>query len=285
MIQSLKQIKNRIRSIGNTRKVTSAMEMISVAKLNRMNKALLTLKPYCQHLESLLNDALGGMEEASHPFLRGAVNREKAALCVITSDSGLCGVYNNAIIRFADEFIAERGAGRVRLITVGRKGSNHFRGREGLEIAHSYAGLLGRYSPRIADEVASLLMGMYLRQDVHEVYLAYTHYETALIQRPVVQKILNIERSVSARSGYLFEPGPARILEVLLPKYVVSRLRLAFLEAFTSEHAARTIAMKMATDNADELLQALVMLRNKVRQATITQEIMEVIAASEALKG
>jgi len=146
-------------------------------------------------------------------------------------------------------------------------------------------GLNGRYSAQICDAIAKYMTDIYLAGEVDEIRVAYTYYKTALILKPTINKFLNIERRNVEEKEYIYEESKARVLEELIPKYLSMKMRQFILDAFTSEHSARTVAMKTATDNANELLRILTLLRNKVRQANITQDIMEIIASAEALKG
>ncbi len=283
-MRSLRQIKNRIRSIENTRKVTSALEMISLSKLHRVDNPLFALRPYFSATESLLNDLLNSKGSVSHPFIGEKIENAKLGFCIITSDSGLCGLYNNNMIRFTDELINKYGKDNIKLILIGKKGFNYFK-RHNINILNSYIGLNGRYSLKVCDEITNYLGNIYLSGEVNEVRVAYTHYQTALTLKPTINKFLNIEKVATQEEEFIFEPDKEKILEELIPKYLAMKMRYFILEAFTSEHSARAVAMKTATDNARELLRLLVLLRNKVRQANITQEIMEVIGSAEALKG
>lgn len=284
MIQSLKQIKNRIRSTENTKKVTGAMEMVSVAKLNRVEKDILSLRPFVFNLGNIMHNLIATSDNATHPFLKNGESTGKICLCVITSDNGLCGVYNNNIIRTAEEFINARGSNKVNLVCIGRKGFSYFK-KNNLNILNTYIGMNGRYSQEIFAKINNNLLDLFVSGAASQVYIAYTHFKTALIHEPRVEKILNIDRPPVTESRYILEPDIATILNKIVPEYISMKLKLIILEAFTAEHSARTIAMKTATDNARDLLQGLVLLRNKVRQANITQEIMEIISSSEALKG
>ncbi len=285
MIQSLRQIKLRIRSIENAKKVTGALEMISVSKLNNTNKMLSAQRQYFLKLRTTLNNLLASIAAPVSPYLEENAGGKKTCLCVITSDSGLCGVYNNDIIRAAEAFIHERGRETVELVIVGRKGFNYFKNAPGVSIVKSYIGLNGRYSQKVSDEITGDLIDLFLSGEVGEVYSAYAHFETALVHKPVVKKFLGLQGEGGVKSEYIFEPASVRVLEELLPRYIALSGRFMLLEAFASEHAARTVAMKTATDNARELLKGLILMRNKVRQATITQDMLEIISSAEALKG
>jgi len=285
MIQSLKTIKNRIRSIENTRKVTAAMELISVAKLNRIEKSLLNFRPYVAALEGMLHRLLSSSPQARHVFLgEKETVSERVCLGVITSDSGLCGVYNNNIIRLAEEFVRRQDKDKITLVCIGRKGFNYFR-RQGLKVESAYLGVNGRYSDKLCLEINDKFKDMFISGAVPRIYIAYTHFRTALSYEPRVEKFLGLEPLAADNRDYLSEPGMDIILDELIPKYLYLKLKLIILESFTAEHSARIVAMKSATDNARDLLEKLTLLRNKTRQANITQEIMEIISSSEALRG
>jgi len=284
MHQSLKQTRDRIRSIENTKKVTSAMEMVSVAKLNRIDKMFYAMRPYCNGLKSILDGIITSETQTANPFLENRNKKEKFALCLMTSDNGLCGLYNINVMRAAEDFINKNGKANVKLITVGKKGFNYFSNR-GLQVLHAYTGLNGRYDQKVCSDVCDILKNLFLSKTVDEVYVAYNRSETGIIYKADVEKFLNIETAHKKDVNYIYEPGFNNILDSIVDKYIVTKMKLIFLEALTLEHSARSIAMRTATDNAKELLEGLILLRNKVRQANITQEILEIISSTEALKG
>ncbi|MEK6567726.1 MAG: ATP synthase F1 subunit gamma [Candidatus Omnitrophota bacterium] len=285
MLQSLKAIKNRIRSIENTRKVTSAMQMISATKLSRLDSRLVQNRPFARGIESILSNLLLGRQESLNPFLEPRPSGERIVLCLITADNGLCGVYNNNVIRQAEDFISHYGWDKVKLVIVGKKGWSYFKNyRE--SILHSYLGLSGRYSDKVCEELLNNLTNLFLSKQADEIYFVYTRFKNALTNQVVVEKFLNIDiKPGEAKNEYIVEPNISRVMEELIPEYLAARVRLALLEAFTSEHASRLVAMRTATENAKDLLNSLVLLRNKVRQASITREIIEIVSAAEALKG
>ena len=284
MVQSLKEIKNRIRSIQNTKKVTAAMGMVSFAKLNKIEKILPALRPYFLKLDKIYGDLLGTLDTTGHPFFEKRVPVKKIALCLITSDSGLCGVYNHNIISLAERFLDGFGLNKVNLFLVGRKGFQYFRKR-GVEVSDAYLGLNGKYSYAIADEIADKLLHSFNSRAVDEVHVAYTQFQTAFLHRPTINKILNLERKVVTQNEFILEPDRPRILELLLRNYLLQDFRFMLLQSFAAEHASRVIAMRSATDNAQEIVNRLTLTKNKMRQANITQEIMEVVSAVEALRG
>jgi F-type H+-transporting ATPase subunit gamma len=231
-----------------------------------------------------MQNLANSQENITHPFFRPGCVNDKLCLCLITSDGGLCGSYNDNIIEVAEKFIIDSGAERVSLICVGKKGFNYFK-RNDIKILNSYVGLNGRYLDKVSTEVTNELVDTFVSNRACQIYVAYTHFQSALIHKPRIEKFLNIERNITSRVEYILEPDLKGILGEILPNYISMKFKLMLMEAFTAEHSARTLAMKSATDNAKELLESLVLLRNKVRQANITQEIMEIISSSEALKG
>jgi len=284
MSQSIKQIKNRIRSVENTKKVTGAMQMISVVKLNRIEDQLFALRPYALRLENLMHNLAGFSDKAVSEYFNKRNSDSDTVLCLITSDNGLCGMYNQNVIRLAEEFLLKNREKKVKLIVVGQRGLSYFRARH-VEIYSSYIGLNAKFTQNFCDKITAELSQLFLSGKVASVYLAYTYFENSLVQKATLQRLLSIEPKKVKPEEYIAEPDLKSILMDLIPKYLLIKMRLVFLEAFTSEHAARTVSMKTATDNARELLEGLVLLRNKVRQAGITQDILEITSSVEALKG
>jgi F-type H+-transporting ATPase subunit gamma len=284
MAQSIKHIKNRIRGVESTKKVTNAMQMISVVKLRRIEDKLLILRPYALKLENMMHNLAGRSQELLPQYFKQRSITAEVILCVVTSDSGLCGVYNHGIIRAAEDFIKSNSEKKVKLILVGQKGVNYFRGKN-IPIINSYVGLNGKFSQNFCDKITLELKQLFLDGKADAIYLAYAYFENSIVQRPLIQRLLNIESRGANCVEYIAEPDLESILVDLVPKYLLIKMRLVFLEAFTSEHAARTVSMKTATDNAKDLLEGLVLLRNKVRQAGITQDILEISSSVEALRG
>ena len=284
MAQSIKQIKNRIRSVENTKKVTNAMQMISVAKLNRIQDQLLVLRPYALRLENLMHNFAGLSENDLSGYFKQGPAQADIALCLITSDSGLCGMYNQNVMRAVQEFLEKNNSKRIKLILVGQKGLNYFRSSSA-EILNSYIGLNAKFNQNFCDKLTLELTNLFLSAQAGSVYLAYTCFENSLVQKAKIEQLLSIPPRTVEPIEYIAEPDLKSILADLIPRYLKIKLQLVLLEAFTSEHAARTVSMKTATDNAKDLLEGLVLFRNKVRQARITQDILEISSSVEALKG
>lgn len=284
MAESLKIIKNRIRSIQNIEKVTSAMQMISAAKLNRVGNALSLTRPYFQSIESFLNNVSRSKDAGLNPFFAKR-SKEKIVLCVITSDNGLCGAYNNNVINLFEGFVTNYGKDKIKLVVIGKKGYSYFKKFYKDNILHTYLGLNGKFSQGASDEIASRLTGIFLSKEADEIYIIYTHFKNAMVNKPTIAKFLGIEKARGEEVDYIFEPDKVKVLEELIPRYLEMKMKFVLLEAFTCEHSSRLMSMKMASENARDLLHELTLLRNKVRQANITREIIEIISSAEALKG
>lgn len=299
MSESLKHIKNRIRSIESIKKITRAMEMISLAKLRPAQNKLESGRRYLEKIRQLLSSTLAKAASSDNPFVGAAqcadLTGKKIALCVISSDTGLCGTYNNNLFRKAEEFIRENStvgaahcaAPTVRLAVIGRKGFNYFR-RRGYDLPLAYNEPRGNYTGAMLEKIVSDLNHLFLSGGASRIYLAYIRFESSSRQKPVIDEFLPLSAAVAQRASttkeYLIEPDAQTVLNELIPVYIANKMRTAILEAKTSEHASRVISMAKATDNAKELLEDLILLRNKVRQTGITKEILEIIASAEALK-
>ena len=285
MIQSLRSIKLRMKSVENTKKITRAMEMVSASKLNRIKNILYASRPYFSKVEVLMHNVLKSADiAADHPLLKKRPEVKSIALLVMTSDAGLCGIYNYNMIRLAEEFVVNNGKDKVQIIAIGREAFNHFK-KIGYRITDGYGNLHSRYSALVASEIAESLKAMFLDGRADEVYVAYTRFDSTLRHKPVIEKLLNIESSETGGVEYIAEPDMRSVLDELLSWYIHERIRIIMLNSFTSEHSARMIAMKMATDNAKDLMDSLTLSRNKARQAMITKEVIEIASSAEALKG
>ncbi|MDD5044579.1 MAG: ATP synthase F1 subunit gamma [Candidatus Omnitrophica bacterium] len=284
MAQSLKTVKSRIRSIENIRKITRAMEMVSSSKLKALQKEYSAFAQYYSRMEKMLNDLLASFPSSQNILLKPRLNKQKIILCVVTSDTGLCGSYNNNVIRIAEEFIEKNKDYALSLVAIGKKGLNHFK-KSKLVIADTYTELYGHYSYEVAQKLVKFLLHAFLSGAADEVYAAYTNFISASRVKPVIGKVLNVERGDGEAQEYLSEPDIDTILKELVPAYVAMKMKNIILSSFTAENATRVMAMHEATDNAVELLDDLVLVRNKIRQADITRELIEVVSSADAMKG
>jgi F-type H+-transporting ATPase subunit gamma len=281
-----KDLDKRIRSIRNTQQITKAMKMVSAAKLRRTQDRLLAGRPYGSKLTELLNQ-LASASSIDHPFLV-ARELEKRLVVVVSSDKGLCGSYNHNVIRLAHTWLEKHDDAQNELFVVGRKANEYFR-RRPWPIVRAIIDMGGLIDlPRIR-EVAEELMRRYLEDEYQEIVVAHTRFVSALSYRPQLITLLPFPKGAQGRGqnaptkNYIYEPNAELVLRRLLPKSVQVKIFDALAESFTSEHGARMTSMSSATDNAGELIDRLTLFRNRARQASITQEISEIVGGANAL--
>ncbi|MCX7918920.1 MAG: ATP synthase F1 subunit gamma [bacterium] len=298
---SLRQIRRRIRSVQNTQQITRAMEMVAAAKLKRAQAQLYAARPYAEKMNDLLSRLSARCADGIHPFCEQR-EAHNIAVVLITADKGMCGAYNANIIRFAEQYLEQYSVAQVKLILIGKRGIFYFRKRS-WEILATWQDFGGKLNVSQAKEIADSLISFYLSKRVDAVYLLYSQFISGMTYRPHITKLLNIDPaevkgqftspeiktdaspSFSRSYDYIFEPNAEQLFNILLPRYITTRVYIALAESFTSEHSSRMLAMRNATDNADEMIEQLTLLRNKLRQASITKEITEIVSGAEALKG
>jgi F-type H+-transporting ATPase subunit gamma len=289
---AVQDIKRRIRSVRNTRKITRAMELVAAAKLRRAQARIEAMRPYAERMQELMV----GVARASSS-VRGLPLLQRrdvgtAAILPLTGDRGLAGAFNAQILReaFATERRLRDEGVEARWLVAGRKGASTLRFRR-YETEQAWAGFSD--SPRYehAQAIAHRVSELYAEEEVDRVVVIYNHFESALTQRVVAQDILPIpesllegdDQSQALLGDFIYEPEPEQILERLLPVYVETELYRALLESAASEQGARMTAMRNASKNAAELIDHLTLQMNRARQAEITQEILEVVAGADAL--
>jgi F-type H+-transporting ATPase subunit gamma len=289
---SLRDIRRRIRSVKNTAKITKAMEMVAASRMRRAQQRVIAARPYSEAMRSLISElAMTGGGDELHPLL---VQRpiDTVGVVVLTSDRGLAGALNSNVIRRASQLILQAGDATkpgsserrdIELITVGRKGQD-FMARRGHKLLATFTRIGDQPAYMDLVGVARVVMDSYMQGVMDECWLVYPQFVSTLVQRPVAIKLLPIEPSerITRPVDYIFEPNPTAILEELLPRYVEVSIYQAVLETIASEHSARMIAMRNATENAGELVQSLTLSYNKARQAAITAEVTEIASAAEA---
>jgi F-type H+-transporting ATPase subunit gamma len=284
---TLKIIRKRITSIRNTQQITKAMKMVSAAKLRRAQEAALLARPYADKMNEILINLSARVSRSAHPLL--AIREEKRIqLVLVTSDRGLCGGYNANLVRAAEAFIRNHGAGKEILLgLVGRKGADYYRRRRG-ETGERYLNFLSTPAEELAAVIAEKLIARFVDGETDAVYLIYSHFRSALSQVPTVEKILPVALSETQEpeqlTEYLYEPGAEELLSSLLPRITEIKIQRALLEAAASEHGARMTAMDSATTNASKMMGSLTLQMNRARQASITRELMEIVGTAEALK-
>src|SRR5262245_8746714 len=280
---ALVDIRRRIRSVKNTQQITKAMKMVSAAKLRRAQEAMFAARPYARKMVEVLESLAGRAHPELHPLLQERPE-EKALLVVVTADKGLCGGFNANILRAATRFLEARRGRDVALELVGRKARDFFR-RRPVRIHAEHVGLMQPLQYAAAQRLAKAFMEGYTGGAFDHVYLLYNEFKSVIQQRVVVQRLLPLDRPSQGRAqavDYLYEPTPQAIFEELLPKYVETQVWRALLESAAAEHGARMAAMDAATSNASDMIERLTLYMNKVRQAAITKEIIEVVSGAGA---
>jgi F-type H+-transporting ATPase subunit gamma len=281
---ALIDIRRRIRSVKSTQQVTKAMKMVSAAKLRRAQEAIFAARPFARKMMEVLNRMASRADPHAHPLLEDR-GEGKALAVVITADKGLCGAFNANIIRTVTRFLAERPEVDVTFSFVGRKGGDHFRRRE-VKIRSERVGIFQALRFETAREIAADLVRAFTSRAVDRVFLVHNEFKSVIQQPLVVDRLLPIERHVirpeeeESDLDYIYEPAPAAIFEEILPKHVEMQVWRALLESAAAEHGARMTAMDAATNNATELIDRLTLHMNKVRQAAITKEIIEVVSGA-----
>ena len=285
-----RELKNKIRSVNNTKKITRTMEMISTAKAVVCQKRIEQSQPYGDKLCEILKDlggAGGNAESGEFPLLRKPEASRREALFVVTANRGLCGGYNTNVLKKAEQFIAEKKKDGVEVdaYVLGKKGIARFR-YLGLEVAGKFTQFEDKPTFEEAEEVFEPVMKKFENGEIDGVSLVFTHYEASSRQSPVLRKLLPLEVSEESEGGstdFILEPNPEMILGRLLPLSLKMQFFQALVEAAAGEQIARRIAMKNATDNAEDMAKTYTQLYNRTRQASITQEILEVIGGVEVM--
>jgi len=292
---NLKAIRIRITSVKSTRQITSAMKMVSAAKLRKAQDKIVRLRPYANKLhEILLNLSQSLAElEISDVYSRTSAP-EKILIVVITSNRGLCGAFNTNVIReakriIADNYLEQYRKGNVRFLAIGKKGFDFLR-KQKLNIAGEGNDLLNDVTFEKASAIAEKVMKSFVSGDFDRVQIIYNHFKNAAVQQLTSELFLPVESNpVKGKHGqpveYIYEPDMKAIVQELIPKWLKIQFYRAVLDSFVAENGARMTAMHKATDNATEMIRDLTLQYNKARQAAITNQILEVVSGAEALKG
>jgi F-type H+-transporting ATPase subunit gamma len=282
---TLRDIKRRIRSVQNTRQITRAMEMVSAAKLRRAQNRVEKSRPYAGKMQLILDNLSAASGELAHPFFEKRVVK-KSTLVVVTSDRGFCGSFNHNILRRAETFLKDPAHKSVELVCVGKKGFDHFKKR-GWNIIFSQIDYGGNLELAKVRHLSTELTRRFLAKETDEIFLLYTTFISTSRYRVTLERFLNIEQtaqeSVGAGVDYIFEPDPVAIYDDLMPRFAMTKIQTALANSFASEHAARMVAMSAATKNAGEMIDTLVLVRNKARQAAITKELLDIVGGAESL--
>jgi len=281
---SLIDIRRRIRSVKNTQQITKAMKMVSAAKLRRAQDRVIASRPYGALLRKVLANvaaAASGDERAGENPLLANRPEQRILLVLVTGDKGLAGAFNSNLIKSAHRFFTERSA-TVQMVLIGRKGRDFFRKR-GANIISDHIGLAAKVAYNETAAIARQAMELYRNDEIDAVYLLYNQFKSVVAQNLTLSRVLPVEMpEQSAPVDYLYEEPPAEMLQALLPRYVEMEFYRALLESAAAEHAARMTAMDAATSNAGEMIDKLTLYMNRVRQASITKEIIEVVSGAAA---
>jgi F-type H+-transporting ATPase subunit gamma len=282
---SLLDIRRRIRSVKNTQQLTKAMKTVSAAKLRRAQERVLSARPYAEQLKRVLGNLTARVENVSHPLLE-IRPEERILFVIVTADRGLCGAFNSNINRTAQIFIRDHKDQTIQLTTVGRKGRDFFR-RRGAAIKSEFVNIFSRLDYGNAKDISEAIVQAYTEAEVDAVYIVYNEFKSVIQQRVVVEKLLPLSRGELKESepqaDYIFEQPPQEIFNRLLPRYVEIQIYRALLESAASEHGARMASMDTASRNAGDMIDMLTLNMNRIRQAAITREIIEVVSGAGAL--
>ncbi len=293
---SLKDIRSRISSVKNTQQITRAMKMVSAAKLRRAQHNIVNLRPYAHYILSVIGD-IAATQRVSHPLLKSVDQPKKVLVLVVTSDRGLCGGFNANINKFAHEFYQKNKSNyeKMDFLLVGKKAIEFFKKRE-IPPVDTMLNLAKDVSYPLAAKVADRCMRAFTEGEYEAVYLIYNQFKSAISQEVICERLLPVDLSSTnfAEKGQpgamfaqdlIFEPEPEEIIDELLNKHFAVQVYRCMSESVAAEHGARMSAMENATKNAGEMIDNLTLTYNKLRQASITTELIEITSGAEALKG
>ena len=291
---SLIDIRRRVRAVKSTQQITKAMKMVAASRLRRAQERIQQARPFANEMKRVLNSLASRVDATSHALLDDRSTPRaggKALLIVITADRGLCGSFNTNVIKGASTFITERSGRQVALGLVGRRGRDFF-ARRGFEVLYEQVNLFAQLKYEIAKEIADAAMEAFTNGQLDAVYLVHNEFRSVMLQAVVVEQLLPIPRGAfeetkdtkgAPATEYLYEPAPQELFKHLLPSYVEVQVFRALLESNAAFYAAQMTAMDAATRNSGEMIEQLTLYMNKVRQAAITREIIEVVSGAQAL--
>lgn len=279
-------MRKRIGSVKSIRQITKAMKMVAAARLRKAQEAILAARPYARRIEEVLHDIATRYDLSDMPLLRPSTG-EKILLVVITADKGLCGSFNTNILRQASRFLAANAGRKIDVITIGKKGRDYFV-RRGIQPKTSMVDIFRDLKLSYATDLRDLIVEPFIAGEVGEVYLVYNEFKSAMAQEVVVKQLLPVGESELEGSvvkvDFEYEPNAKELFSSLLPTYFAVMLWTAFLESFSAEMGARMTSMESATKNASDMISKLTLVTNRLRQASITGEIAEIVGGAEALR-
>ena len=290
---TLLDFRRRIRSVKNSQQITRAMKFVAAARLRRAQEAALAARPYAQELARVLRSTMARIQEPQHPLLERREERTVLAI-VLSGERGLAGPFNANILRKANEFFRANRHKKIVTIPVGKKGRDALK-KAGFEFAGEWVNVLSRVELKTAREIAKLATDLYAEKKVDSVYIIFSEFKSVMTANLTIEKLLPVEamreqvggngdihdeKKPGAQVDYIYEQPEAELLDKLLPRYVETQILRAMLVSSASEYAARMTAMESATKNAGEVIEALTLHMNKVRQAAITKEIIEIVSGA-----
>jgi F-type H+-transporting ATPase subunit gamma len=293
---NLLEIRRRLKSVKNTQQITKAMKMVSAARLRRAQERVVTARPFANKMTQVLGELATRTDEDFHHPLLDLRGDQRYLLVLITADKGLCGAFNTNLTKAAQAFMRENSDKKIEIMAIGRKGRDFFRNRRAV-IAGEFIGLTAKARLEFSDalEVAQSIIKMYTEdEEIDKVFTVYNEFKSVLSQRVVLEQLLPVSRAKQEESeaksqqpvtliDYIYEQPPEEIFSTLLPRLIETQIFRALLESVASEHGARMTAMDSASKNASELIDSLTLNMNRIRQAAITNEIIEVDSGAAAL--
>ncbi len=285
---SLIDLRRRIRSVRNMQQITKAMKMVSAAKLRRAQEHAFGSRPYAEMMGRVLANvarAATSLEEVNDLPLLQVREEKRLELILVSSDTGLAGAFNANLFRMAQRFIDEHGGAELQIEAIGRKGRDHFR-RRNYKLSGEHIGIVEKPNYQRAREIADKMIEAYSKSEIDAVYLAVNEFKSAMAPNLVLRKILPVELPEGKEQetvDYIYEQPPQELLKALLPRYVEMEIYRAMLESISAYHAARMTAMDAASKNAGDVIDDLTLNLNRVRQASITREIIEIVSGAAAL--
>lgn len=280
---TLLDMRRKIKSVRNTQQMTKAMKTVSAAKLKKTQTKMLSAKPYSYLLSKTIKSIASRVGSQTHPFLE-ARDEKNVDIIVITSDKGLCGAFNSNIIDKAEKFVSSLKDKNFNLILVGKKGKDYF-SKRGYPIRRAWTDVLFKFCYESSLEISEFILSLYEKRITDSIYAVYNEFKSIVRHDIVIEKLLPLEpiEEIEGYSEFIFEYPPEEIFSHLLPLYVKFSIYHTILESAVSEHASRMIAMENASRNAEDMIDRLTLLLNKIRQTSITKEIIEITTAVEAL--
>jgi F-type H+-transporting ATPase subunit gamma len=287
---TLLDFRRRIRSVKSSQQITRAMKFVAAARLRRAQEAALAARPYAKELARVLRSTMARIESPQHPLLARRPE-ERILLIVLSGERGLAGAFNTNVLKQAHEFMRSRKGKKIVLIPIGKKGRDSLR-KAGFQFAAEYVNVLARVDYRVAREIANLVSELYAKDEIDAVYVVFSEFKNVMAPTLVVDKLLPVEEVKEgtetetsavpppAQVDYIYEQPEQQILDRLLPRYIETQILRVMLESCAAEYAARMTAMEAATRNAGEVIDALTLHMNKVRQAAITKEIIEIVSGA-----